>query len=70
MTTLPVPNTTSRELLEFTAGEEHADHSIAKQEKSDIHVTITCSCGEFFKVKTTPAVKLALRNVYEVFDRA
>lgn len=55
---------TSREMLEYAAGDLHALHTvIARRPASHGVVTFVCSCGEAYEVAATAENMAALRNV-------
>lgn len=66
MKTLPLPNTTARELLVHAAGAEHSTHSIVGRKKaSKGFIALTCSCGSSVKVEPTTMILAALKSVPE-----
>ena len=56
---------TSRDLLEFIGGEEHALHTVVKKDIIVKKITFWCACGSKFTLENTKEYKQALRNVPE-----
>lgn len=55
---------TSRELLEFIAGEEHALHTVVERRHvRDGLITFVCSCGIVMRAGSSAENSHALRNV-------
>ena len=60
-------NSTSRDLLEYVAGPEHALHSVVSKERiKGGFLRFLCSCGSVCTVEATTVNLAALRNIRPV----